>query len=297
MHAVGANADCSIVPTHQTVATPADGIFDQFLPAVRELNIPLGEVAILASWWVSLFHLARELRKQNIPVVGPGARPYKRSHLISQLVESVGAYLENPETDIAIAVQRSLFVLLANLTGHAPYTVFDFRGRIAVCELFAEAAAARNHSNYAVDWISDAAARFARVLVDAEILPMDGTALLHESATQMVADIRGHEGGDTLTIENLGIFARPKHCVQLLTVHKAKGREFEAVAVIDAHDGRFPHFSIYKLNDEAEREAQYQESRRVVYVAATRAKSLLMFFSDSTDYRNKPSPFLAEMGL
>jgi DNA helicase-2/ATP-dependent DNA helicase PcrA len=113
----------------------------------------------------------------------------------------------------------------------------------------------------------------------------------------MVTDIRGREGGDTLTIEDMGIFARPKHCIQLLTVHKAKGREFEAVAVIEAHDGRFPHFSIYRLTDDAEREAQYDESRRVVYVATTRAKRILMFFSDTADHRNRPTPFLAEMDL
>jgi DNA helicase II / ATP-dependent DNA helicase PcrA len=122
-------------------------------------------------------------------------------------------------------------------------------------------------------------------------------AALQESAAQMVTDIRSRDGGDTLTIKDFGIFARPQHPIQLLTVHKAKGREFEAVAVIEAHDGRFPHFSIYKLTDDAEREAQYDESRRVVYVATTRAKRLLMFFSDTADHRNAPTPFLAEMGL
>jgi DNA helicase II / ATP-dependent DNA helicase PcrA len=125
----------------------------------------------------------------------------------------------------------------------------------------------------------------------------DDAQALRESAAQMVIDIRGREGGDTLTVEDLGIFARPNHCIQLLTVHKAKGREFEAVAVIEAHDGRFPHFSIYKLTDDAEREAQYDESRRVIYVATTRAKRILMFFSDTADHRNRPTPFLAEMDL
>ena len=129
------------------------------------------------------------------------------------------------------------------------------------------------------------------------MLSSDDAAALQESAAEMVTDIRGRDGGDTLAVEDLGIFARPKQCIQLLTVHKAKGREFEAVAVIEAHDGRFPHFSIYRLADDAEREAQYDESRRVVYVATTRAKRILMFFSDTTDHRNTPTPFLGEMGL
>src|ERR1017187_8049851 len=190
MRAVGEYAECPIVPVHQTVANPAEGIFDHFLPAVRELGVPLGKVAIMASWWVSLFNLARELRRQNIPAVGPGARPYKRSHLIAQLVEPIGAYLECPESEIAIAVQRALFVVIANLTDHALYSVFDFRGRVAICKLLAEAAAAREVSDYAVAWIADATMRFTRVLVDAELLTADAADVLQESASQMIADIQ-----------------------------------------------------------------------------------------------------------
>jgi ATP-dependent DNA helicase UvrD/PcrA len=176
-------------------------------------------------------------------------------------------------------------------------SVFEFRGRVAVCKLLAEAQAARIDSPLAVDWITDAAARFSRVLLAADLLNDDGAAVLQESAAEMVEDIRARDGWERLIIEDLGIFARPGDCIQLLTVHRAKGREFEAVAVIDAHDGRVPHFSISRITDEVERQAQYDESRRIVYVATTRAMRLLMFFSDSTDYRNRPTPFLAEMGL
>ena len=137
-------------------------------------------------------------------------------------MEPIGAYLESPESEIAIAVQRALFVLIANLTDHAPYSVFDFRGRIVVCKLLAEAAAARDTSDYAVDWIVDACARFSRVLVGAEMLSSDHAAALRESAAEMVTDIGGRDGGDTLAVEELGIFARPRHCIQLLTVQRQK---------------------------------------------------------------------------
>ncbi len=297
MTAVGENAAFEVLPSHLTVASPAQGIFDHFLPVVRELGIPMGKVAILASWWGSLFNLARELRSQKIPAVGPGARPYKRSHLIAQFVETIGAYLEYPDCDIAIAVQRSLFALLTEIEDQAAYYVFDFKGRIAVCKLLAEAATTRRASANAAEWIIDATKRFAKILLDGEMISLPGVEAMRESAGQMAADIWSREGGEALRIEDLGIFARPKHCIQLLTVHKAKGREFDAVAVIDAHDGRFPHFSVYKIFDDDERRAQYDESRRVMYVATTRAKRILMFFSDTTDDRNRPTPFLAEMGL
>ena len=114
MRAVGEHADCPIVPAHLTVANPAEGIFDHFLPAVRQLGVPAGQSGDHGFLVVSLFNLAQELRRQDIPAIfGPGARPYKRSHLIAQLVEPIGAYLESPEPEIAIAVQRALFVLIA----------------------------------------------------------------------------------------------------------------------------------------------------------------------------------------
>lgn len=297
MTAIGEHAACDFMPAHRSVRNPAEGVLDYFLPAAEELDIPLGKVAILAPWWVSLFNLARELRRRGIPAIGPGARPYKRNHPIAHLMESVGAYMECRDSETAIGVQRALFGLLADIGEYAPHTVFAFKGRVAVCSILGEAAAAKAESAYAAGWIVDAARRFSRILLDAELLSTDGFNCLRESANEMVADISSREGGDRLTVDDLGIFAQPKRCVQLLTVHRAKGRQFDAVAVIDAHDGRFPHFSVAQIADDEEREAQYCESRRVVYVATTRAKRILMFFSDTSHYRNQPSPFLAEMGL
>lgn len=297
MTAVGEHADCPTLPKHQTVDNPLTGIVDHFLPAVKAANIQLGKVTILASWWGSLFKLARELRRLGIPAIGPGARPYKRSHLIAPLVEAVGAYLETPDSEIALAVQRALFVLISNIHDYGQYSVFDFKGRIAVCRLFSEAADEKRTSLIAVDWIVKVAHLFSKILIESEILTSEGATVLLESATQMADDIRSRDGGNRLTIEDLAIFARPANCIQLLTVHKAKGREFDAVAIIEANDGRFPHFSINKIVDDRERQAQIDESRRVVYVATTRAKRLLMFFSDTTHRKNRPTPFLEEMGL
>lgn len=297
MQPVGRNRSCELVPAHFTVSGHAEAILKYFLPEVRKLGVSLGNVAILAPWWHVLFHLARELRKQGIPIVGPGARPYKGTHLLAQLVEAVGAYLESPEPEIAIAMQRALYILLANLTGHPLHNVFDYHGRVLICKFLDEAQKARTANPLAVNWLTDAAQRFSRLLIESEFLSASAASSIIESAAQMVEDINRRDGGSTLKIEDLGIFARPKNCIQILTIHKAKGREFEAVAVIDVRDGTLPHFAVSKLSDPVERQAQYDESRRVVYVAATRAKRLLMFFTDISNLRNRPSPFLAEMGF
>ena len=297
MRAVGEHADCAYVPEHKVFATASAGIFDYFLPMAAEMDIPLGRIAILSSWWVSLFNLAREMRERGIPVIGPGARPYKRSHQIAQLMEAVGGFLEYHDARLGTAVQRAVFCLAADLTNHTPQTIFNFAGRVAICKLLAVAASAREDSNYASEWIQQAGDLMADVLVEADILTEAAANSFRLSAKQMVEDILNRAGGDELTVEELGIFARPENCIQLLTVHKAKGREFDAVALIETHDGRFPHFSIDDVTDEDERQAIYDESRRVVYVGATRAKRLLTFLTDTSHWRNRPSPFLAEMGF
>jgi DNA helicase-2/ATP-dependent DNA helicase PcrA len=297
MQAVGEYAECRFDPSHQNVASPLAGIVNQFLPVVQSLGIPLGKVAVFASWWGHLYQLAGELRARGIPSLGPGARPYKRAHIISHLVEPVGAYLEHPQASMAIAVQRALFTLLADLTGHGVFSIYQFKGRVVVCSILSEAASARKVSAKAVDWIADFTDRVASILLKAEYLTSGQTTLLCESASQMIADIRKHGKAENMTVEEMGVFARPDNCLQLMTVHKAKGREFDAVAVIAMHDGNFPHFSIGKIADEQERTLRYAESRRVVYVAATRAKRVLMFLSDRSDSRNRPSPFLGEMKL
>lgn len=79
----------------------------------------------------------------------------------------------------------------------------------------------------------------------------------------------------------------------LSTIHSAKGLEWKAVFIIGAVDGRFP--SVYSFNSEEE----LDEELRLMYVAATRAKSLLYitYPIDMFDYStgmvlSKPSRFL-----
>ncbi len=82
----------------------------------------------------------------------------------------------------------------------------------------------------------------------------------------------------------------------LSTIHSAKGLEFEAVFVIGMADGRFPHAS-------ATFGEQWEEERRLLYVAATRAKRYLyltfprqLMTQDRQFRRAGMSPFLSELG-
>ncbi len=82
--------------------------------------------------------------------------------------------------------------------------------------------------------------------------------------------------------------------VRLMTVHAAKGLEFDHVYVIGMEDGTFPHKN-------AVLEQRLEEERRLMYVAMTRARFrlTLSYAKQRRRYgkmeKNAPSPFLDEI--
>jgi DNA helicase-2/ATP-dependent DNA helicase PcrA len=92
---------------------------------------------------------------------------------------------------------------------------------------------------------------------------------------------------ENLTIDDLGIYASPEAVLKLSSLHHAKGREYQAVAMIDLHEGRIP---FYQLQTEEELE----EAKRLFYVGVTRAKRFLLYVTDDSGRRNGPSRFLRE---
>lgn len=72
--------------------------------------------------------------------------------------------------------------------------------------------------------------------------------------------------------------------IHLLTATRSKGREFDAVIVLDADDGEWPNHLCTDI----------EEERRLFYVAMSRAKEYLYF---TLSEENTPSRFLLEAGL
>ncbi|MDI6717712.1 MAG: UvrD-helicase domain-containing protein [Patescibacteria group bacterium] len=72
--------------------------------------------------------------------------------------------------------------------------------------------------------------------------------------------------------------------VNLMTVHLAKGMEFDSVYIIGANEGLLPHqMSLYS-------DMEVEEERRLIYVAMTRAKKELF-----VNFYHTPSRFLFEI--
>lgn len=91
--------------------------------------------------------------------------------------------------------------------------------------------------------------------------------------------------------------AQADDAITLSTVHSAKGLEWGAVLVIDLVQNRFPSRHAVLRDDD------YEEERRLLYVACTRAKSELFLFAPATLYHREHggyepvnlSPFIAEL--
>jgi superfamily I DNA/RNA helicase len=92
-------------------------------------------------------------------------------------------------------------------------------------------------------------------------------------------------------LARLEALRQPDAPVELVTVHGAKGREWQTVVVLGMEEDRFPNRR--SLLDAADAERALEEERRLAYVALTRATRRLILAFDPA----RPSRFLAEMGV
>ena len=88
-----------------------------------------------------------------------------------------------------------------------------------------------------------------------------------------------------------------EECITLSTVHSAKGLEWNAVLILDLVEDRFPSRHALAKPDE------FEEERRLMYVACTRARRYLDLYAPASIYSRaergalyaSQSPFLREL--
>jgi superfamily I DNA/RNA helicase len=96
------------------------------------------------------------------------------------------------------------------------------------------------------------------------------------------------EGFETLTLRRRQAENRQLDGVRLATMHRSKGLEFMAVALVALNDGLIPNvLALRSAPDEAGKEEVINAERMLLYVAATRAKKRLLASSSG-----KPSEIL-----
>lgn len=288
--ASGPHRDFPFVPIWLTSRTMLDGICNTFLPEVQRLGIRLSEVAILANRWTSLPVVARGLRARSIPVIGPGARPYRRgNHAIAPLIEELAAHASDSLGAALESTRREISRMLDFLKRPADIRS-GFELDVTAARLCRVARELGSRLNVATDFLKEMTSAIASGLLDGAFIDQRQAQSLNESGRALIADIAEHENQldlKTTTIGDLGLFARRSEAIRLMTMHGSKGREFDAVALIDVFDGHVPFFTATP-GDEIE-----AEGRRLLYVAVTRPRKLLMLLTlAKPDRKTQPSRFL-----
>lgn len=286
MKALGSTNECTEVPVCYQGPSSFNVITDYFLPTLEKLDIPIGEAAILAPSWYGLFPLGKRLREYGISIVGPGARPYRRNRLFAPLAEHICGYLIEPRPESISGIERTLFNTLLDMTGKAYFDIYSYKGRVVIFRLIDNARKLYKMNIGAIPWLEAAANEFSLILINEEYLTHSEHDLFKMSVEEIKADmIKNKVDITNMTIDGLGIYASPNTALKLSTLHNAKGREYQAVAIIDINEGKIPYY----LSKSAE---DIEESKRLFYVGVTRAKRFLLYFTDNSDRRNPPSRFL-----
>lgn len=291
MVAVGGDRDYPVEPFLVRGVSAFAAITENFLPALAAQNIPIGSATILAKDWKSLIALSRQLRDFGTPVVGPGARPYRRSRLFAALAEQLCGAVTDPSPETTHQLERALFHAVQELTGGARLDIFSYEGRRVIIRLLREAERLAALGGGALAWLDAMSTSTGHILQDADYVGAQQAGLFFASVQEMKADmVRQEIDTANLSIDDLGLFASPTRALRLSTIHYAKGREYDAVALIGLRSGMFP---FYRANTPEAIEAE----KRQFYVGVTRARKLLMYVAEQDRFGNPPSMFLGPAGV
>lgn len=287
MQATGENKDFNIEPEWRHVKSIFEGLQDFFLPEVQARNIPWGQCAILGPNFFVLRDVARNLREFSIPIIGPGARPYRRSlHLIAPLAENMGSYLISNEPTLIKPIRKKMYELIINCEGKLPLSIFSFNGDLALAKIIWAAKRLAGVTPSALIFMDHFSVIVADILLEYGFISRISSGLIKESGKTIIEDINNHNRDvdvNNFSIEDLSLLAGG-NSLRMLTVHKAKGREFDAVAMINVEEGKIP-YGRPEVGSNAEAEA-----KRLFYVGITRARKLLKVFTVQ-----QPSRFLKEL--
>jgi DNA helicase-2/ATP-dependent DNA helicase PcrA len=215
MRSVGHAAHYKTKVSYVHVNQPINAITDYFLPALEAAKISIGSAAILAPWWTHLIPIARVLRECDVPVFGPGARPYRRRRLLVGLAEQLGACVESGDYLGIPGVERALFRLVSDLTGKSRFDIFSYEGRRVALALIHLARQLAEHHPSGVDWLRAIAVSAGDYLVREEWLPKEVKQTLKFSAEEIILDMKRNKVDlPNLLVSDMGLFANPEKALK-----------------------------------------------------------------------------------
>ena len=98
-----------------------------------------------------------------------------------------------------------------------------------------------------------------------------------------------------LSAGNMDAMLRKRPRIPVITIHQAKGMEFDTVFMAGMSDNQFPTYNVTKLKDGPEKKKKLGEEARLFYVGMTRAKKRLLISwpaAGNSGRRTKASRFI-----
>ena len=257
---------------------------------LREQGVPLWDIAVLFRSSFHSFDLEIELARHNIPFVKRGGFQFMEAAHVKDLLAHL-RIMANPQDAVSWnrvlmlhegigpgASQKIIKWLLAGGNIAERLRSYDAKGKIAqglrtLAQVLEEAAKAElpsEQAQYLMQYYLPILKQHypddhPKRLRDME--HFQGMTERYRSLERLLSDMALEPPNDSIG----GVLAvdPDEGPLILSTIHSAKGLEFHSVFIIWALEGRFP--SLYNTNSQEDLE----EERRLLYVAATRAKQNL----------------------
>ena len=257
---------------------------------LREEGVPLWDMAVLFRSSFHSFDLEIELTRHNIPFVKRGGFRFMETAHIKDVLAHL-RILANPQDAISwgrvlsllegVGSQSSQKIIHWLLDGSNPrerLRSFNAKGKVAhglrtlaqVLEVCSEAQRPSENTQYLMQYYAPILKRnhpedYPKRLRDLE--HFQGMTERYRSLERLLTDMALEPPTDS--VDDALAVDPDEGPLVLSTIHSAKGLEWHSVFIIWALEGRFP--SYYNINTAEELE----EERRLLYVAATRAKENL----------------------
>ena len=278
-------------------------------------TVPLSEIAVLYRTNAQSRNMEEALLRDNIPYKVVGSFYFYKRKEIKDLIAYLNV-LYNPKDDISLTrvinvPKRGIgaktienLTLKANNEGKSIYEVINGGKELEFKKVIEEINALRENLSLTelVDLVLNRTGIKQELLnektIEAEVRlenleefksitrnfeEKNGIISLEDFLMEisLVSDIEEHKNNNNV--------------VTLMTVHSAKGLEFDNVFIIGLEEGIFPHMNSLDNNSDVE------EERRLCYVAVTRAKKKLWLVNAKRrtlygmDSMNPPSRFINEI--
>jgi DNA helicase-2/ATP-dependent DNA helicase PcrA len=257
---------------------------------LREEGVSLWDMAVLFRSSFHSFDLEIELTRHNIPFVKRGGFQFMETAHIKDVLAHL-RILANPQDAISwgrvlsllegVGSQSSQKIIHWLLDGSNPrerLRSFEAKGKVAhglrtlaqVLEVCSEAQRPSENTQYLMQYYAPILKRnhpedYPKRLRDLE--HFQGMTERYRSLERLLTDMALEPPTDS--VDDVLAVDPDEGPLVLSTIHSAKGLEWHSVFIIWALEGRFP--SYYNINTAEELE----EERRLLYVAATRAKENL----------------------